>query len=115
MGNVYTDKKTGLRIMEVEYGWGMELNAIEVSVDVATKWLIIAKTAALKGSNWMNSKLNVPMVQKVISHCQNVLENAQNGESTYILSYEYIELIDGVRNIQKALIKDRKEIKEFID
>lgn len=99
--NIYK-RKDGLRVMEIEYGWGMDREAIEFPVSLAENVLLQISIYLQKVKK---PELNV---LDLMNYCTDVIENAKNGEITYILEEFWQEQI----NNAKQLLKEIKKICE---
>lgn len=100
--NIY--KKNGLRVAEVEYGWGMDMEAIEFPVELAMDGLRLGKIILAK-DEYTIDKINQPSIMMMMDYCQDVIENAKNGESTFILSGFFGEQIETMQRVAKLVNK----------
>jgi hypothetical protein len=93
-----------LRTKYVTYGWeGSEMEAIEFPVDLAKEGIILAVEALRKGKCGLSGKLNVPEVTTLFRYCNDVIENARDGEVTYLLAPIWEEQVREIENIINKL------------
>ena len=101
--NIY--EKNGLRVAEIEYGWGMDMEAIEFPVKLAMEGLMLGARVASNGKEFMTGKINQPELLQMMSYCRDVIENAKNGESTFVLSGFFGEQIETMQRVAKMVDK----------
>lgn len=100
--NIYTTK-TGLRKAQVEYGWGMEMEATYFPVELAKMGLELCSDTIAKGKNGILGKLNAPEVMMLMSYCSDVIENAKKGEDTYVLDVFMADQLKEMEHVAKYL------------
>lgn len=101
--NIYT-RGDGLKVAEVEVGWGMEQEAIEFPVSLAESGLIM-----LQEFFKTFPKAQRPDLMSAYSYCSDVIENSKKGETTFVLSDFWGETISDINNAIKAVKKEKKK------
>lgn len=104
MGNIYTTKE-GLKKMEVEYGWGVDMEATYFPVELAKEGVIICSLVFLQDENNLTGKLNIPSVDMLLLYCNEVIENSKDGNDTYVLDEFMIQQLREIQNISNYLNK----------
>jgi hypothetical protein len=99
--NIY--KTEGLKIAEIDYGWGMDLEAIEFPVEWAREGLeLCILTENLK--EIISGDISIAAIDYLIDHCIYVIENSEEGD-VYILDCVWKDLLDLINKIKKLIAK----------
>jgi len=101
--NKYTDKN-GLKKAQVEYGWGMEMEATLFPVELATRGIKLGMLY-MQNAKKLRGNMNEPEVAQMISYCSDIIENAKKGESTYVIDEFFAMEMETMARLIKMLDK----------